>query len=442
MSNVKFRVDRSRLVSALRTIAAAAPSGKGKRIKPVLQAARITIDDRGLIATATDLDVAAACRIEIAETSGAIQPAERLIDLALLSRLAKETAKTPTIAIEFPAAGGLRLDALGTLPDVGGEFPEFAAELDGSAGFEPIAAWIGNAAELDQAIAAVEFATDPNSSRYALGSLCLEFIGGTVAAELAAVATDGRRLAVARIAAGIQPGEIAGSGRLDPALRYTEPAAAFLLPAKAAAAFSAAIPAGNRRDLVAVLELLQRPAAVQPEPQAANQASEPDRRLRLTIADNRGNVRAVLVSRETAGRFPKWREVCRPGEFKATGTIAADGATIAAFKQAIAILPADNRGSRFAIRGNRGFLIGLSRINGRFCGRFSGTAQPDGSASRSTVIDPALLFPWLVETQPAAETAGGYRFSQAGKDQPIFLSAGGGFDFVLMPMAGAGRRRS
>jgi hypothetical protein len=440
MQNVKFRIDRSRLVSALRTIAAAAPSGKGKsRFKPALKAARITIDDRGLVAAATDLDVAAACRIEIAEASGAIQPAERLIDLALLSRLARETAKTPTIAIEFPEAGGLRVDALGTLPDVSGEFPNFA-ELDGASEFEPIASWIGNAAELDQALAAVEFAADTQSSRYALGSVCLEFIGGEFAAELAAVATDGRRLAVARVAAGLEKSELPG-GRLDPGLQYARSAAAFLLPLKSAAAFSAAIPAGSRREFVAVLELLQRPETVQPEPAAVQ--SEPERRIRLTIADDRGNVCAVLVSREMAGRFPNWRAVCQSADpLRTTGTIAADGATIAAFKQAIAVLPADCRCTRFAVRGNRGFLIARSRQSGRFCGRFSGSEQPDQSASRFALIDPALLFPWLVETQPYSENFGGFAFSQAAKDQPLFFYSGGGaFEFVLMPMAG-GRRRS
>jgi len=62
------------------------------------------------------------------------------------------------------------LGTLETKPD--NEFPDFTLD-----NWQPAAAFTCNAAALAAAIRAVEFATDTDSSRYALGGIRLEFIG-------------------------------------------------------------------------------------------------------------------------------------------------------------------------------------------------------------------------------------------------------------------------
>jgi hypothetical protein len=457
---VKIRVDRGSLVAGLKTLkAAAAVRGRRGKLKPVLNSARLTVDRGGLTVAATDLETAAAFRVQADECDEPAGRVERLIDLALLERLARETAKTPTIAIEFPAGGGCRVDALATLPEPAdaAEFPA-VDELESRGGnWRTVATWLGLGGELETAINAVEFATDTNASRYALGAVLLEFRRdqptieqlATAATELAAIATDGRRISIARAVGGLNPPEFPGD-RISAALRFAEPFAAFLLPAKAAAAF-AECAHSRRGDRVVLLEIIERQPAAEPaaagNSEPVNQAAEParvDRRLRLTVADRRGNVLAVLTSREIDGRFPNWRAVFRENqpatEPAAAGWLAADGSTVDALRSIVRIAAADCRCVRLAVRGGeRGGGLAIYRNRServKLCGKFG--ARMNGSPRWfSVAVNPDLLLPWLIETQPlSAGFVGGWLFSQSRKDGAIAFSTGGGSrEFLIMPLA-------
>jgi len=421
--NVKFRVDRGRLVAALAGLAKVAPTKKTAR-KAVLRNARFCCDRGVLTVEATDTDSAAVFYLDALEL--AAQPPEPiagLVDLSQFHRLARETARTPSIAVQFPAAGGLRVDGLGTLetkPD--NEFPDFTLD-----NWQPAAAFTCNAAALAAAIRAVEFATDTDSSRYALGGIRLEFIGRPdQAAQLNLIATDGRRLAIARVAAGLTVGE-----ELAAELTRAAESEWFTLPAKAAAAILAALSQKGGGDRVAIVEIVE---------QAAADDSPAQRRLRVTIADRAGNVIAVFGSRELEGRFPKWRDVL-PADSDTGGTIAADGKAVDALRTAARLSCDENRGATVIFRGGRGFVIYRNRARGvRFCGWFNASTSPPPGCrgeSRRLTIESRYFGDWLAATeQAAAGFACGWLFRQPRADGPIVLKTGcGGFEYVIMPLA-------
>jgi DNA polymerase III sliding clamp (beta) subunit (PCNA family) len=461
--NVKFRVDRSRLVDGLATLAKAAPTGRGKSRRPVLNSARLTVDAGGLTLAATDLDVAAAVRLESFDMPelppfAVDYSIDRIVDLSQFSRLSRETARTPTIAIEFPQAGGVRVDGLATLAtEPAAAFPDSPELAAADERWAAVAGWVGNAAELAAAISAVEFATDDSSSRYALGGVRLEFIGGEPmnAAELIAVATDGRRIAIARVGAGLEFSSEPG-GKLSPALRNEPAAAGFILPAKAAAAFVYSLSRKAARSSVAILEIIEKEITrVHVEPPAAQDepAREPvrivERRIRLTIAERSGNVAAVFSSREIDGRFPSWRDIAN-GARGRSGTIAADNTLIDSLKTAIGLSCDDNRAVRLIVRDRGGVAIYRDKSRGiKFGGRFNAAPQAVAGwggvrESRDILIDPRLLIEWLRACQPAAAQAGGFEFNQPKKDSAVYFQADrfGAFSFVIMPLYREKRKKA
>ena len=177
---MKIRITRESFLKVFQIAAAVAPSRSPKEI---LMNVKLEVDSSGCVLTATDTEVGVRLTVPdvTVEASGsAVLPVMRL------NSILRETSDE-TLVIEVEDARILitgsnsRFELQGQNPD---EFPEVHS-FDQKDYFEV------NANVLKDLIRRTLFATDTESSRYALGGVLLEMDGDTIVA----VGTDGRRLA-------------------------------------------------------------------------------------------------------------------------------------------------------------------------------------------------------------------------------------------------------
>jgi DNA polymerase-3 subunit beta len=180
---MKMICDRGALAESLNLVGGVIVS---RTPKPVLTCVKMTAGDAGLTLAATDLEAAievTSPRVEVLEPGTALIPADKL------SQIVRESVD-PTLAIEVDqeAAHVRTQDShfkIFIFPV--DDFPP-VPKFEGDADFE-----IG-AADLHRLIARTIFATARESSRYAINGVLVEREGN----KLVVVATDGRRLAMAR----------------------------------------------------------------------------------------------------------------------------------------------------------------------------------------------------------------------------------------------------
>lgn len=180
---MKVICDRGVLVEALNLAGAVVVS---RTPKPVLLCVKLTADKAGLRIAATDLEVGIDLTIEQVEVA---EPGEAVVPADKLNAIVRESVD-PTITIETEGEAAhiqgadSHFKLLGHAPD---EFPPvagFGGEQDFSV----------NAGTLADLIHKTIFATARETSRYAINGVLLERDGKKVSL----IATDGRRLAVAR----------------------------------------------------------------------------------------------------------------------------------------------------------------------------------------------------------------------------------------------------
>ena len=180
---MKLICDRGALAESLNLVSGVIVS---RTPKPVLTCVKMTAGDAGLTLTATDLEVAievTSPRVEVLEPGTALIPAEKL------NQIVRELADpTLTIEVDQEAAHVRTQDS---------HFKVFIFPVDD---FPPVPKFEGDAdfeigaAELHRLVAQTIFATARESSRYAINGVLIEREGK----KLVVVATDGRRLAMAR----------------------------------------------------------------------------------------------------------------------------------------------------------------------------------------------------------------------------------------------------
>jgi hypothetical protein len=129
------------------------------------------------------------------------------------------------------------------------------------------------------------------------------------------------------------------------------------------------------------------------------------------------------------------------------GTITADGSAVDVLKTAARLTGEDNRGINVFFRGGRALVVYRDRIRGiKFGGGFSASTSPPPGCVRSSrrfTVDARYLLHWLENCQPAAAESGGFIFRQPRAEGPIALStAGGAFEYVLMPLSRPNRRQA
>lgn len=177
---MKILANREGLLAAFGMVASACPS---RSPKPILQNVKLTVTDDGATLSATDLEVGITCRVFGVKTDNpgsVILPTQRVQQILRTCRdeeLAIETEGDTLHIRGLHSTFEMPTDDPDLFPDV----PDFAAS----------AYHVVTSGDFKQAIRRTMFATDVESTRYALGGVLFEFADDT----LSLVGTDGRRLA-------------------------------------------------------------------------------------------------------------------------------------------------------------------------------------------------------------------------------------------------------
>lgn len=179
--------DRESLLAAFGTAAGVAPS---RSPKPILQSVLLDCRDGGATLSATDLEVGVVLAVAGARVDApgrAMLPAGRFG--AILRTSADDEVGVEVDGDTLVVTGGRSRFVLPSEdPDLFPAVPEFTGET-----------WYTvRAGDLKRALRRTAFATDPESTRYALGGILVE----PNLEALDFVATDGRRLAVQRVTPG------------------------------------------------------------------------------------------------------------------------------------------------------------------------------------------------------------------------------------------------
>lgn len=287
---MKFTCDRERLQHAFQTVATVAPL---RSPKPILQNVKVEVRADQATLMATDMEVGIRLTVDgldVSAPGSAILPAARFGSILRESSdeklLIESTSQGTTVQGErskFELAGGN--------PDEFPSLPEFAESK-----FHTLSSRL-----MRELIRRTLFATDQDSSRYALGGVKLEFGED----RIIAVGTDGRRLA--KMEGPAVAVEDHGAG---------EPMT--IVPAR-------------------TMQLIERAL------------TNPDLETHLTARSNDLMVRTdqmVLFSRLLEGRFPAWRDALpdRTGTVHLEMTV---GPLYSALRQASVVASDDSRGIDF-----------------------------------------------------------------------------------------------
>ena len=318
------------LADALRAVSPAVPGRAGK---PVLQ--NVLIADG--VVTATDLEL----RIDYAidqVTPAVLLPFGRLQAILGTARgNAVELTPGDTSCVVEIGSGRW------TLPT------EDAAEYPADAGGDAVPICRMPADQFVRAVAGTVFATDNESSRYALGAVLVEV---DAEGDASFVATDGRRLA-----------------RVEVEIDQAVDASQTLLPSRAVAAMARL--ADGREDAV----------------QLERRGNE--------VVFTCGGV--TVTTRTTEGKFPRWRDVFPERDIKPTMLHA--GALLAATRSAAIVTTETSKGVTYAFTEQGLHLTARSSESGE--SSVTCEAVEFGQAA-VTQLDPHLVVDWLRTLDPAA----------------------------------------
>jgi len=355
-----IRLSAPALKEALAAVASAVP---GKSPRPILQNVLLS----GGVLSGSDLEIRINVEVEADPSLTVLLPRDRL-QAILGSVMADEITLTPDGTSCVISAGR----GTWTLPT------EDAAEYPT---WEPVAAKPITRMPGDQFVRAVRgvvFATDNESSRYALGAVLIEVAGDVVTL----VATDGRRLASVAC-------------EHDQAVDDSQT----LVPARA-------------------MEIIARLADHAGD--AGVQLEATGKELVATIGTAR--VTALLVE----GKFPRWRDVLPERDAKATIVSRAD--LLAATRAAAICTSEDSRGVEYAFADGI-WLHGQSGEKGES----SITCEVVEAGKKCSVkLDPAFVSEWLRgisgDAEPNVEI-------EAVDDQSAVVLRCGDNTGVIMPLA-------
>jgi DNA polymerase-3 subunit beta len=304
---MKVRCTKEPLLAALQSAAAVVPA---RSPKPVLTNVKLEADKGTAILSATDLEIGIRTEVEGMEASA---PGAVLLPSGRLMAIVRESPpgtvfdihSDGTAAVVKAPRSEFRLPAEDPL-----EFPSVAS-FPGEACFELSAPLVR------ELVKRTVFATDSESSRYALGGVLVELSGNGVIA----VGTDGRRLAKME-----GPAAASGGGPAD-----VQP----IVPARA-------------------MQLIERCLGAADVP--VHIAARPSE---ILVKTGPTTISARLVE----GRFPRWRDVFpdRPEAMK-VGVLV--GPLLAAVRQAAIVTSEQSKGVDFSFEAGQLVLSGRSAESG------------------------------------------------------------------------------
>ena len=369
---MKITCNRESILNAFQTAAAIAPS---RSPKPILQTVKIVATKEETIFMATDMEVGIrikAPEVVVSTEGSAILPVGRFGSILRensdekLSITANEKGikvKGERSEFSLPAQN----------PD---EFPT-VEEFNEKAYFET------NAKEFKELIHRTLFATDTDSSRYALGGVLLEFDDST----LIAVGTDGRRLAK-------MEAKVTTEGNYEGSSSMT------IVPSKS-------------------MQLIDRALAADPEV-----------KVKIVTRPNEIFVKtenATISSRLVDGRFPKWRDVI-PSDRTGTSVELNVGTALSAVRQAAIVSSDESRGIDFAVGNGSLVLSGQTADVGQ-----SRVEVPIPYKGEEIVL--SLDHRFVADFLKALDGGSTFVLNISDGDSAALCLTEDGYSYVLMPLA-------
>ncbi|HEY1600124.1 MAG TPA: DNA polymerase III subunit beta [Pirellulales bacterium] len=368
---MKLTCDREKMLIAFQGAAAVAPA---RSPKPILQNIKLDARADGGVVLATDLEVG--IRIEVpgieADASGSV-----VLPIARFGSILRESSDAK-----------LRLETDGNGVVVRGEHSEFRLPAENPAEFPAVSEFteqkyhVVPARLLSQIIRRTTFATDNESSRYALGGVLLEL----TADKITAVGTDGRRLAMMEAPAQSVGGHVTGDNMT-------------IVPTRS-------------------MHLIDKVL------------TEPDAEIHIATRANELLVktpRATLYSRLVEGRFPKWRDVF-PKRPDAVRIEIAVGPLHSAVRQAAIVTSEESRGVDFTFGDGKLVLSGRAPELGQ--SRVELPVAYDGPAV-SISLDPRFFNDFL----KVLESEKTFTLELKDAESAAVCHTDDGYSYVIMPLA-------
>jgi DNA polymerase-3 subunit beta len=368
---MKVSCDREALLAAFQTASAVVPA---RSPKPILQNIKLEVSPTGAILLATDLEVG--IRLQVSGIQAHV-PGSAILPLARFGSILRESTDAT-----------LQLESDGKATTVRGERSEFQLPAENPQEFPAVADFHEKAFHelaaraLRELIKRTIFATDNESSRYALGGVLLEM----AADKITGVGTDGRRLAKMDIPAQSVGGHTSGESMT-------------IVPSKA-------------------MQLLERAL------------SDGDAEIQIAARPNEILVRsprATIYSRLVEGRFPKWRDVF-PQRAGAQRIDLAVGPLYSAVRQAAIVTSEESRGVDFNFEGGMLVLSGRAAEVGQ--SRVELPIAYDGPAV-SISLDPRFVSDFLKVLDP--EKTVNLELKDA--ESAAVFATDDGYGYVIMPLA-------
>jgi DNA polymerase-3 subunit beta len=368
---MKVTCDREALLAAFQTAAAVVPT---RSPKPILQNIKLEVTDASAILLATDLEVG--IRIQVPGIQAQV-PGSAILPVLRFGSILRESSDAT-----------LRLEADGQATTVRGERSEFKLPAENPQEFPTVADFTDSAYHelsaraLREMIRRTIFATDNESSRYALGGVLLE-MGPD---KITAVGTDGRRLAKMEVPARSEGGHQSGDSMT-------------IVPTKA-------------------MQLIERAI------------SDADAEIQLAARANDVLVRgprATIYSRLVEGRFPKWRDVFpqRSGVSRVDLTV---GPLYSAVRQAAIVTSEESRGVDFAFES--GMLVLSGRVAEVGQSHVELPIAYDGPTI-SITLDPRYVSDFLKVLDPERVVT----IELKDAESAAVCSTDDGYGYVIMPLA-------
>lgn len=363
--------NREKLLHAFQTVAAVAPS---RSPKPILQNVKLEVAGDAGVLMATDLEVGMRYQVAGIEVEA---PGAALLPVGRFGMILRESVDET-----------FRLETDGNHTVVRGERSQFNLSAENPQEFPPVASfdernyYETSARLFRELIRRTIYATDNESSRYALGGIKLEWQDGV----LTAAATDGRRLAKMQ-------GPVQAVGEPAPFGEAT------IVPAKS-------------------MKLVERAV------------SDDDGEVQIALRQNEFLVkspRAVIYSRLLEGRFPRWRDVF-PERRDSTKIEMTVGPFHAAVRQAGIFTSDESRGVDFTFGGGTLVLAGQAAEVGQ--SRVELPIAYDGSPIGIT-LDPRFLGDFL----NTLDTERTFTLDLIDGDAAAVCTTDDGYGYVIMPLA-------
>jgi DNA polymerase III subunit beta len=368
---MKITCDRDKLLAAFQTAASVAPP---RSPKPILQNVKLDVTSDSAILMATDLEIG--IRLEVPGIQIEV-PGSAVLPIGRFGSILRESADEKLY---------LETEDQGTV--VRGERSEFRlpgenpAEYPDVADFTPTEYHELPATLFREMIRRTVFATESESSRYALGGVLLEM----TADKMTAVGTDGRRLA--RMEGPAQ--SVGGHGTGDNTT---------IVPSRA-------------------MQLLERALAGIDAPIQISARSN-DILLR--------SQRTTFYSRLVEGRYPKWRDVF-PVRDRAIRITLNVGPFFSAVRQAAIVTSEESRGVEFTFGGGKAILAGRAAERGQ-----SHVELPIAYDEQpvSIVLDPRFVGDFLKVLNPEKT----FTLEMKDADSAAVCLTDDGYGYVIMPLS-------